>query len=269
MRPRLTQEEGEALIHEMADAGVEKINFVGGEPTIHPHIKELIRTAKKAGMTTSIVTNGSLIDEEWLTEMRPHLDWLGLSIDASNDVIHAVMGRGTKAELRKGHSSHLAQSLLVAEMADSLGYGLKLNTVVAMQNADDDMSIIVETLRPHRWKVFRVLEISDENDSCFPQFAIEDEAFDAWVDRHRHRLAGTGITMVVENNEDMLGTYAMVDPQGLVYTNSEGRYLYSQDSIVDIGFREAWHQVSRGFDRASFNARGGTWDWASIEEAGE
>ena len=56
--------------------------------------------------------------------MRPHLDWLGLSIDASNNEMHALMGRGLKGEIASGVSRHLERSKEVWKMARGLGYGL-------------------------------------------------------------------------------------------------------------------------------------------------
>ena len=60
---------------------------------LHPHLNDWIIESKRVGMTTSIVSNGTNMTKQWLEYMRPHLDWLGLSVDASNDEIHAIMGR--------------------------------------------------------------------------------------------------------------------------------------------------------------------------------
>ena len=94
--PLLSEEEGTSMIEDLSSSGVEKINFVGGEPMLHQHLKEWIVAAKSCGLTTSIVSNGTRMTEDWLTKMRPHLDWLGLSIDASNDEMHTLMGRCLK-----------------------------------------------------------------------------------------------------------------------------------------------------------------------------
>ena len=64
----------------------------------------------------------------------------------------------------------------------------------------------------------------------------------------------------------MLGTYAMIDPQGLVYTNLNGNYSYSQDSILEVGFSNAWAQVEDGFSNEGFNERGGFWSWKKGSE---
>jgi len=259
---RLTEEEGIKLIQNLSSCGVEKINFVGGEPMLHRHLDAWIIAAKSCGLTTSIVSNGTKMTEEWLTKMRPYLDWLGLSIDASNDEMHALMGRGLKGEIASGVSKHLERSKEVWQIARGLGYGLKLNTVVTSVNVDDDMSELVANLKPHRWKVFRVLRIEGENDGRVEPLLIEQEQFERYMLRHRNSLKDLEETQIVsEDNEEMLGTYAMIDPQGRAYTNLHGRYRYSKQSAVDIGYSAAWKQVMGGFSHKGFINRGGEWSW--------
>ena len=259
---RISKEAGISLIQDLANSGVKKINFVGGEPMLHPHLEAWIVAAKSSGLTTSIVSNGTRMTEEWMTRMRPHLDWLGLSIDASNDEMHALMGRGLKGEIASGFSRHLERSKEVWQIARELGYGLKLNTVVTSVNADDDMSELVGFLKPHRWKIFRVLRIEGENDGRVEPLLISRNQFDDYMTRHRRSLQDfEGTHIVAEDNEDMLGTYAMIDPQGRAYTNLHGRYRYSKQSAVDIGYSAAWKQVMGGFSHKGFINRGGEWSW--------
>ncbi|PNW85647.1 hypothetical protein CHLRE_03g196300v5 [Chlamydomonas reinhardtii] len=82
----------------LAAAGVSKITFVGGEPLLHPLLPELLAAAKGAGLVTSLVSNGSLLTEDWLRRMQGHLDWIAFSVDASDDALHAALGRGTTRE---------------------------------------------------------------------------------------------------------------------------------------------------------------------------
>jgi len=260
--PRLSKEEGIDLINQLVDAGVEKINFVGGEPMLHPHIGDWIVAAKQAGLTTSIVSNGTKMTRDWLEQMRPYLDWLGLSIDASNDELHVSIGRATQGDLKKGQSNHLSHSLEVIEYAKELGYGIKLNTVVTKDNLDDNMVDIVLQIQPARWKIFQVLMIEGENDDRVEPLLISEEEFDQYVSRHRLGIThATDIQVVSEDNETMLGTYAMIDAQGRAYTNAEGRYLYSEAGIHEIGFNKAWSQISLGFNEERFIERDGDWEW--------
>jgi len=269
LMPRLSEEEGTSMIEDLSSSGVEKINFVGGEPMLHPHLEAWIVASKSCGLTTSIVSNGTRMTEGWLTKMRPHLDWLGLSIDASNDEMHALMGRGLKGEITSGFSRHLERSTKVWEIARRLGYGLKLNTVVTSVNSDDDMSELVGFLKPHRWKIFKVLRIEGENDERVEPLLISQEQFEKYMARHRRYLQDfEGTQIVSEDNEDMLGTYAMIDPQGMVYTNLHSRYHYSKQSVGDIGFLAAWAQVMGGFSHKGFINRGGEWGWSQNSAKG-
>ena len=205
--PPMTERDGCKLLDELAHQGVEKINFVGGEPMLHPHIRAWIVHAKSVGMVTSIVSNGTGIDREFLEAMSDHLDWVGLSIDASNDILHAQLGRGRKGEIKRGVSGHLRRTLPVADLLHEFGVGVKLNTVVTDLNKDDDMSQIVRRIRPHRWKIFQALRIDGENEEDIGELEVADRAFETYVERHQQALADLLETQVVaENNEAMLGT---------------------------------------------------------------
>ncbi|MBA45845.1 MAG: radical SAM domain protein [Euryarchaeota archaeon] len=261
-RSRLTSEEGCNVIENLGRAGIEKINFVGGEPMLHPHIQDWIRHSKKVGMTTSIVSNGTRMNGQFLSDMVGHLDWLGLSIDASSDELHAMMGRGLKGEIRQGYSDHLNRTKSIVQKARQLGFGIKLNTVVTSVNVDDDMSDLVRWINPNRWKIFQVLPIEGENDHMPREFLIDSSQFSEYVERHKMALSDVPeVEVVGENNDQMLGTYAMMDAQTLVYTNMNGHYEYSTQPVLDIGFSKAWEQVNHGFSNSQFQQRGGQWDW--------
>lgn len=50
-----------ARIRELRKCGVERVRFTGGEPLLHPHIGEILHYALRLGISTSIVTNGTLL----------------------------------------------------------------------------------------------------------------------------------------------------------------------------------------------------------------
>lgn len=49
------------IIDGTKEHGAQKINFVEGEPLLHPDIVELIKYTSELGIVTTIVTNGSLL----------------------------------------------------------------------------------------------------------------------------------------------------------------------------------------------------------------
>ena len=60
----LKKEQALEVVDRLCHANFGKINFAGGEPTLSPHLPDLIRAAKLHGRTTSIVSNGSRLTEE-------------------------------------------------------------------------------------------------------------------------------------------------------------------------------------------------------------
>lgn len=51
---------------------------------------------------------------------------------------------------------------------------------------------------------------------------VSDKEFEDWVTRHEH-VRDAGIDLVPERNEQMTGTYVMLDARGRFFTNADGR----------------------------------------------
>jgi len=64
-------------------ANVTRINFTGGEPTLHPEFSGTLQTIAEAGLTTSFVTNGWHFDRVWpsIQENRAAVSHVAFSLD--------------------------------------------------------------------------------------------------------------------------------------------------------------------------------------------
>ena len=74
--------------------GVKVVDFTGGEPLLHRQIDELLREAKKAGLITTITTNG-LLYPKYASRLRGLVDMLHFSLDSPNRDEHDK-SRGVK-----------------------------------------------------------------------------------------------------------------------------------------------------------------------------
>ena len=256
---KMSKEEALTIPKMLADAGVKKLTFVGGEPTLCPYLGELLEEAKRVGLTTCIVSNGTGLTNSFLDTWGQHVDWVGLSIDASNDDLHMKIGRGVKKDLAQSKSQHLEVSIEVWNRCVARGIKMKLNTVVCKQNKDDDMMALINTLRPDRWKVFQVLPVKGQNDANIEDMTISDEEYQSWVERHR-RQNHLGIKMICEENDVMRGSYAMMDALGRFYSNTSGGHSYGP-SVFKVGVDESWAQ--NDFIKERFVAREGEYDWSN------
>ena len=254
---RLPKEIALRVPRQLAMAGAKKITFVGGEPTMCPYLPALLKASKDVGLTTCIVSNGTGLDEIFLAENHQLIDWIGLSIDASNDEIHAKIGRGMRKDIRDSRSQHLVQAMEVWKRCQFYGIKMKLNTVVCTHNVSDDMTDLVLELRPTRWKIFQVLRVDGQNDDMFDELEISTDAFDDWLARHEH-VQDYGVQFVPESNDLMRGSYAMLDALGRFYSNTDGSHQYGP-SLTEVGVMRAWNSVQFLEDR--FIERGGEYEW--------
>lgn len=238
------------VIELIRSAGAEKITFVGGEPTLCPHLPELLRVARDLGFVTTVVSNGFKL-QKLLDEVPDCLDWVGLSVDSADESTQAALGRG--------RGDHVASSLKHFRSLHALGIKVKLNTVVTSLNWREDMSDFIRATRPHRWKIFQVLPVDGQNDGRVEPLLVTRDQFDAFTLRHQP-LAEEGLMVVPESNEAMTGSYAMIDPLGRFFCNTGRRYAYSPP-ILEVGVETAFGAVR--FDALNFEARGGRYDWGS------
>src|SRR5690606_3692398 len=65
--------------------GVAIMDFLGGEPLLHPRITDLVAYAKRKGCWTNIITNGLLLSDKLIAALnRAGLDSMCVSIDRIN-----------------------------------------------------------------------------------------------------------------------------------------------------------------------------------------
>lgn len=243
-------ENAKIVVDKLSKNGVRKITFAGGEPLLYKHIKEIIKYTKEKGLTTSIITNGSLLTDSFLNEMQGYLDWIGISIDSLNLDKNHLIGRRNKSTSHQVNYKELIYSV------QYYNYKLKINTVVNDVNIEEDFTEFMLYALPQRWKILQALKIDGQNDKDFDQISCSDENFNFFVNRHKRSLPN--INIVPENNDMMTGSYLLIDPQGRLFDNTKGTHTYS-DSLVYTDFNICLSQVS--YNRKTFIQRGGIYNW--------
>lgn len=261
----LPLQDGQEILRLLAQAGIKKITFAGGEPTLHRDLLGLLRRTRKLGMVSALVTNASLIDDEWCRDHLPELRWLVLSLDSADAQTCIRIGRHPK----RGVLDHPAQVARVAELvhrwnrqrpcADHVR--LKVNMVVTSLNAHEDPSEFLVRLQPERVKLLQCGIRPGENDDA-EHLRCDDGAFAAYAQRLKP-LQERGITVVSEFEEDQRGSYAMIDPRGCFFQSDDTGRLTTSQPILQTGLVEAWRQVG-GYDAEKFIARGGQYDPGNV-----
>ncbi|MCY4652982.1 MAG: viperin family antiviral radical SAM protein [Dehalococcoidia bacterium] len=248
----LGREDSLLVVEMLAEAGFRKINFAGGEPTLCPWLPDLVSRARELGLTTSMVTNGSLMSAQWLDSVGGRLDWVALSIDSVDPSTLLRMGR----TIRSGPMSE-RDYLCRIDMLKERGIRVKVNTVVTRSNLMEDLTDFIIKAQPERWKLLQVLSVDGQNDLTVAGHISSEDEFGRHV-RLNRRVEAHGVTLVPENNDLMKGSYVMVDPAGRFFDNVVGRHTYSQ-SVLEVGVDRALSEVS--VDSQKFLSRNGLYDW--------
>jgi radical S-adenosyl methionine domain-containing protein 2 len=230
------------ILENLKENGVQKVTFAGGEPLMYKYINEVISFCKKLGMTTSLITNGSLLTEDFLSRNKYVLDWIGISIDSLNQETNHKIGRYS--------TKPIDYHRLVKRI--NYDFKLKINTVVNRYNYSENMQDFINFAKPKRWKIFEALRVEGQNDKQFDEIKCSREQFQDFVKCHNHP------NMVVEDNEVILGSYLLIDPQGRLFEDSKGKHTYS-DPVQFSDFKKCLSQIN--LNRENFLKRGGIYKW--------
>lgn len=147
----LTDDELIRLVGIFAEQGVTKIRLTGGEPTIRPHLTELIRAFKSfPGIREmAMTTNALLLANKAQDYKDAGLDRVNVSIDTLDPARFRFMTRGGRLDL-------VWQGI---EVADRVGLGpIKLNSVVVRDHNQSDVLELARLTLTRPWQV-RFLEI--------------------------------------------------------------------------------------------------------------
>ncbi|AXK35500.1 radical SAM protein [Streptomyces armeniacus] len=90
----MAREDWICVLDQAADCGVRGVQFIGGEPTMHPHARELVGYALALGLQVEVFSNLVHVTPEWWTLLRREGISLATSYYSDQAAEHdAVTGR--------------------------------------------------------------------------------------------------------------------------------------------------------------------------------
>lgn len=104
LRNAVDTESAQRIIAYIAELGVRRIVFTGGDPLQRPDAVDLVWYAKECGLETALSTTGDRLTPELLEDLSPYLDLISLPLDGSSEEVSSK----TK---HRGHSIAILQAL--------------------------------------------------------------------------------------------------------------------------------------------------------------
>jgi len=84
----LSFDEIKEVIADALPLGLNSIKLTGGEPFLHPRVMDYLRYFKEKGLSLILETNGTLIDEEIIVELKKMGCGISVSIDGASPETH-------------------------------------------------------------------------------------------------------------------------------------------------------------------------------------
>ena len=232
----LTTSQALRMIEEFQTLGMRRLCFDGGEPLMRDDIGDLITQAKKKGVFTTLVTNGSLIEKN-LRKLK------GL------DVLNVSLGGPAEVHERQRMEDSYWQVLAGIRSAKSAGLAVKVTVVLTKANiaylpemAEDSGKLgVMMTFEPvaafaHASHWYNISSLS-------PGPAEYREALGV-LEMLRKRGAPVAINMAAEKSRCCSGRFSCaVTPSGDVAPCHHLFYSRKWPNGLSMGFEEAFNSM--------------------------
>lgn len=237
MSQELDFERQKKIIQKIAESGIRKVTFAGGEPLLVKKIKELILYAKQCGLIVSMTTNGILLDPERLEFFTENLDWITFSLDSAEEEIQSKMGRNS---LHVERTHNLLEK--IAEKGNK-NCQIKINTVISCMNQKHITGIadLVMRYSVNRWKLFQFVPLRGSAQKYKERFYISDDCFLQVVNDVRQYMGEQAHRLTVSGRLNIESAYFVIFPNGDIKIS-----IGLQDQIIGNAIKDdlrmIWHQ---------------------------
>ena len=112
----------------IAESGVKRIAFTGGEPLLRDDLPELVFAVRSKGVVATLLTNGLLLDREWVRDLlRAEVSQIQLTLLGMDPEVHdRHCGRGQHEKV-----------MAALELLESMGAHVTVNMVVTRHNIEE------------------------------------------------------------------------------------------------------------------------------------
>lgn len=200
-----------------------RVNLAGGEPLLSRWIQHIIDCLYNNGLEVSLITNGYYLNYPFILKNRFRLSMIGISVDSLLEETNCQIGRHCQ-----GKTLNKERLINLCETIKKFGIKLKINTCVTSINLNDDVTELIEEVKPDRFKLLRAY-----CDDIHKEFRITDKEWEAVKRRYPS-------VSVAEDNDYMANNYLIIDSEGNLTNNNLHNF---ENSLLDNSFEECLNNL--------------------------
>ena len=180
-----------------------RINIAGGEPLLSRNIDKLIDYIHSKNITVSMITNGYLLDEDFISRHSHKLNMIGISVDSLDYSTNIKMGR-----CNCGNVLSKEKVISLAKKIKQAGIKLKINTCLTKFNINEDFGDFINEIKPDRFKILQMV-----NSGKNKQYEVGDADIKNFLSKINYKY-------IFEKADEIQNSYLIVDSKGNLATNN-------------------------------------------------
>jgi len=219
------------ILGQIAKHGIPKLTLTGGEPLLDEDIIEILEKAHSLGIFTSLHTNGLLLTEELIQELKPFIGRISLPLDGSTNEINQLM---------RNEKNFFSRIFRIIEILKREKISFSIKSVASKKNIDDfdKMIPIMIDINPVVWLIseFRSLR----RGSLFQnEYKLDDGMFKTL----QLKLEKIPLnTCLFSNDNESNHPHFFIHPNGKVYTN-DIKSDYHVGSMFSDSIPNLWSNI--------------------------
>ncbi|MBU7028525.1 MAG: radical SAM protein [Theionarchaea archaeon] len=232
----LTTQEILSVIDTLSSMGVDNITLTGGEPLMHPDLFTIIEHARKAPMSVTIFTNGTMITEEHVEQFKQlKVRGFDISIDSVDEKIHDRFRRQRGA---------LKKTMHAVQLLKEAGFHIKISVSLSQLNKND-IADMLEYFKEQDLKTFGFSPVTYSGRGIDGLAVSPEECYPIWVEQltYLKNEFPEALSEIHERTEGICGiawNLIGIKSDGTILPCPGSNKVLGVGNVRDVNLKEFW-----------------------------
>lgn len=209
-----------------------RINIAGGEPTTCCYLQDIIDYIHVKNIRASLITNGSLLTEEFIMNNKGKLEQIGLSIDSIKESTNLMLGRCQNNKI-----FNYQKLVSICKAIKLAGIKLKINTVVSKLNINEDITKLLDEVEPDRIKILQMKPTTE----VAKKYEVSESEFENYTKKY------SGYKTVIEKISSLENAYVIIDSKG--YLTTENQHNDKRFNLLEVSLLSVIDKIDFDADK--------------------
>ena len=213
------------VLNKLKEIGCKRLAITGGEPTLHPNIKEMINLAYDSGFYVDLLTNGILVDLD--DPIYQKISIICLSLDGVTDIGN---------QHREKVQTESTKKIIEQYKSKDYPFAIKVSSVVTHSNYKEMVELGKNVLNDKRiiWRLFKCRTYGDYNKLDTKELLNQEELQELINDIENNSFECKVYLKGLIDEIKEVSKHVLINTNGDLYINEYFIGNLLQDNIKDL-----------------------------------